>query len=583
MFKNIYYNTVSSKIHLWEQTNGKDSYSVIPWVPYVFVKTNKSNIHTIDGAPVVKKSFKKYRDYYTYNKDNMAYENKCRPEIQFLAERYHHIPDDEMDVPVLKVYYLDIEIAYKDVFPSADTAKEPIVLISIRNNITDKTVTFGEKEYSGKSNIAYMHCPDEKELMRKFFAFMSKHPPDVISGWNVKEFDILYIINRAKNLFIKRSDIYQSISPIKIVRTYREKSGKENIDICGLSILDYMDIYKWYTPHNLESHSLDFVANFELGKGKLDYSEYKDLKDLYENNWNKYVDYNVRDCKRVHEIGMKCGYIKLIQALSLLTKAPMKYYSAMTQLIEGVMISYYRRNGLCAPYFAGGTQEEFEAAYVKYPIKGMHEWVSSMDITSSYPSHIIALNMSTETFVGRIAEISENQMIHYVQKKSFPEFNMIKHGKSTNFSGKKLKSFNQMLKKKFISIAPCGSVFSTHKPGVIATVERNIMFKRKEVKEKMKKLKRIVGALKDKEKKRTEEKINQLYDYQMSIKIILNAAFGITSVPYSRYFNTDIAKAITSCGRHTIKSGEVFINEILNDGSTFKDILGEINEQQRRK
>ena len=62
-----------------------------------------------------------------------------------------------------------------------------------------------------------------------------------------------------------------------------------------------------------------------------------------------------------------------------------------------------------------------------------------------------------------------------------------------------------------------------------------------------------------------KEKERNYDSLQLALKIMMNAFFGILSVPYSRYFNTHIAEAITSCGRHTIKEGQRFCNDLLND------------------
>jgi DNA polymerase elongation subunit (family B) len=132
------------------------------------------------------------------------------------------------------------------------------------------------------------------------------------------------------------------------------------------------------------------------------------------------------------------------------------------------------------------------------------------------------------------------------------------------FDGKKLDNFNRALERGLLAVAPCGSVFTTTEPGVLADVERNIFSKRVEVKKEMielkKKISKLVGGAK---KDRLEERAQQLFDLQWALKILLNAMFGVTAVPYSRYFNTNISEAITACGRETIKAGERFVNELL--------------------
>jgi len=573
MFINCHYDYRASTMHVWEYIKGERIYDKVIWVPYIYKKTVNSDIHTIDGKPVKKIEFRSYQDYYEYCKNADPYsilENKVKPEIQFLAERYHKIPDDELEVPKLLIYTIDIEVAAKQGFPDTSKPRDPVALISIRDSISKKTITFGTKKYTGQEeNIFFRYCESEKEMLERFFSFVHKRSPDIYTGWNIWGFDLPYLINRSKYLFGEDTEIYQMLSPINIVKTWISDKYKDmNLDIGGVHILDYIDVYKWYSPTKLESYKLDFVSNHELEKGKLDYSEYKDIRELIEKDWNKFVDYNVTDVKRVDQLEDKLGYIKLIQALSLLTKCPMKYYQAMTSLIEGALITYYRRNNLCAPYFAGGRQVGFEAAYVKEPQKGMHNWVIDIDITSSYPSHIITLNMSNETFFGRIFDLPESEVIRGTRYRNMTSFSLSKDGQIEKFSGDRLRKFNLALKKGLFAIAPCGSVFKTNTPGVIAAVERQIFNKRKEVKGKMKELRTTASKLPDsKEKQKLEERSNELFALQWAIKILLNAMFGITSVPYSRYFNSNIAEAITSCGRHTIKQGEKFINEYLGENT----------------
>lgn len=570
MFKNIHYNTKTSTIHLWEQINGEDFYSDIPWVPYVYFPYERGEVKTIYGQPVTRRNFRSYSDYFSFIKDKKdIFEDRVRPEIQFLAERYYSIPDEELTVPKLRVYSLDIECELRVGYPSVDDPKDPINLVSIYDNKTDTTTVFGLKDYTGgkffnEKYVRYFKCDNERMLLNRLLNFLNKFPPDVITGWSVYDFDIPYIINRSKRVFSDPNE-YMRLSPIKDVQVWEAKNGKMNVNISGVSILDYIDLYKWYAPTKLERYSLDYVSNYELEKGKVDYSQYKDLKELCEKDWNLFVDYNITDALRVHQLEKKLGYISMVQSLSLLTKCPMRYYDTMTQLIEGLLLVYFRRHRLCAPKFYGGTQETFEAAYVKEPQTGKHNWVIDLDIASSYPTAIITLNMSPETYYGRILDITEDTVVQYVRQKKFPAFNLLKDGKKVTFDGQKLTVFNSALEKRAITIAPCGSVFSTKNKGVLAQVEEEVFHKRIDIKGKMIKMKKSLPQLRDDVLKKTEEKVSQFNGLQHALKIILNAMFGVTSVPYSRYFNVNISEAITSCGRQTIKAGERYVNDLLNN------------------
>jgi DNA polymerase elongation subunit (family B) len=570
MFKNVYYNTKSSTIHLWEQLKGENFYTEIPWVPYVFFPYEKGDVKTIDGQPVTKRLFRSYSDYFAYlkGKDNI-FEDRVRPEIQFLAERYYGIPENEIEVPKLKKYFFDMEVDNKVGFPHPEDARDPICLTSIYDSDTDTTTVFGLRDYrngkfSKEKYVRYIKCENEKSLLTRVLNFFHKFPCDVISGWSISNFDIPYLINRAKRIF-DDPRMFMRISPISDVQIWESKSGMMNINISGLTILDYIDLYKWYSPVKLERYSLDFVSKYELEKGKVDYSQYKDIRELCEKDWDLFVDYNITDSLRVFQLDRKLNYIGQVQALSLLTKSPMKYYDVMTQLIEGLLLTHYRRNGLCAPKFIGGQQEPFEAAYVKEPQQGKYEWVVDLDIASSYPTAIITLNMSPETYYGRVLDMTEDTVIQYVRQRSFPDFNLLKDGKKITFSGKRLEAFNTAIEKKLISIAPCGSVFSTKTPGVLAQIEKDVFNKRRDIKNNMIKMKKSLSELRDDNKKRADERINQFDSLQNALKILLNAVFGVTSVPYSRYFNVNISEAITSCGRQTIKAGERYVNDFLNN------------------
>jgi len=502
-----------------------------------------------------------------------VFENNVKNEIQFLAERYHGIPDDEISVPTLKTYYVDIEVLSDVGFPDPKDASAPVVLASIRNGLTGETVTFGYdifklRDYKGnKEKLKYYACDSEKDLIRFFFNYLHNYPCDVMSGYFIWKFDLPYMINRAKVLWGEEAgkELSNRMSPINVVNTWKQKTSEElNIDMGGLTVLDYYNVYRWYGK-KLERYTLEYVSQTELGVGKLDF-EYDSHREFAKNDWDLFVDYNVIDCERVNDLEDKLGYIRMIQALSLLCKSPMKNYNAQTQLIEGLMLSYYRRNGLCAPHFAGGEQRTFPAAHVKEPQRGLHEWVVDIDITSSYPSNIITLNMSIETFFGKIIRLQEKEVVSYTRKREFPSFKMYKEVRGeweiVKFDKSKLDTFNLALKRGLLAIAPCGSVFSTKKMGVVSEVERNVFKKRKEVKDKMKvyglKANESVGL----EQKKYKERERELFSLQLALKIMMNAFFGIISVPYSRYFNVYIAEAITSCGRHSIRSGEKFCNKL---------------------
>lgn len=580
MFRNVYYDVRQRKIHLWYTKDGLRKYKQIKWTPYVFVPdpTGMSDIHSLDGVCVRKKMLGSYRDYKRLKEHLWCYENQMRPEIQFLAEMFYPIPDDELIPPKLRIFTIDIEILVSDRLPSYEYPKDPITVISVHDSIYDKVYVFGDQQSSmDMPNVTYFNCADENGIFVSLLEFFRCTDPDVITGWNVSRFDLPYIIERFRFKYGKYDKRINDLSPIRKIRNWTSKGNKYGFEIAGISVLDYLYIYKQFKASNLVNYRLDTVAEHELGEGKLDYSEYghgaQALNAMYLHNHDKYVEYNVIDVIRVYQLENKLGFIcGTIQATTLLTRTPLSYYQSQTKLIEGAMLTYFRRNKLCAPRLEEGESIPFEGGFVKKPQAGMHDWVIDLDITSSYPSHVITLNMSVETYCGLIHGFNEDEIVSFTARRRFPPFSLKTHDAEQRIMNGKLDKFNSALESGKISIAPNGAIFLNTRPGVIASVQRNMFEKRAAIKRDIKKLKRksLEGE--------ASKQVSQMNSLQGAIKVILNSTYGATSVPYSRYFNPNISSAITACGRNTIVKADEFANEYLNDHSAKQDTLNHIRK-----
>ncbi len=612
MYRNIHYNTYNNQIHLWETINGERQYSVIDWVPYVYINTPdniKNTTKSIYGDDVIRKRFDTYKDYQNYQQNNFDIsENKIQPTIQFLTEKYHSFKDPE--IPKLHIAYLDIETPHNDGFPNIIETPAEVCLISVVDETNKKTI-FGINPYNGKNkDIDFIYCRSEDKLLISFFNWMHDQKFDVYTGWNIASdnktnryggFDLPYLIRRTKKIFGEKTNIYKRLSPVNNVRIWAQTKieGVYNVTIAGVSILDYLALYKWFTTKNLESYKLDYVSEEELGKHKLDYSEYDSMWDFYKNDWEGFVDYCLNDSDLVKYLEEKCGYISLAQTLSGYCCVPINNYNSSVALIEGLMLKYFRNNNLCAPRLSSGTQDWFPAALVDIDKPGMFQDVVDLDIASSYPTAIITLNMSLETYFGRIVGFNKqdirdfktdkglheplhlgrpfyDEMVKCCRNRKFPEFYILKDIGYEYYNDKKLEKFNAALKRQLISIAPNGSVFYNKPKGVMAVVEKETYDERVKQKGLKKKYKQLSIDTEGAESKKYKEMSQNRHVLQWAIKILINSMFGIMGVPYSRYFNPHMAEAITSCGRHTIKQGRVYVNELLNDPN--QEILNIIDE-----
>jgi len=627
MYKNVYYDSRKSKMYLWTD----EGMSTVKWSPFLFQPCNdNTGIKSIYGENVERINFSTYQEYSQYQKNySDIFENKVPPQIQFLTELFN---DNDPDLPSLHIGYIDIETPHNNGFPDVVHVPAPIVLIAVVDENHNRTV-FGIGDYSGdnKNKVRYIKCDSEYELLNVFFNWMHKSQFDVITGWNILSdskmnkyggFDIPYIIRRSIKIFGENGSQHRKLSPINKVKIWEVTGSKNtvyNVDIAGVSIIDYLGLYKWFTFNNLESFRLDYVAEVELKKHKLDYSEYDTMWDFYKQDWNKFVDYCINDSDLVLELEEKCGYLSLAQMLTCYCGCPMKNFNASVPLIEGLMLKYYRKNNLCAPKLKGGSQVWFPAAYVKEPSIGLHKDIVDLDIASSYPTHIIILNMSLETYFGRIIgfDLSNNDdclqkigitinggnnhmrqyktntgiheplhegrpiydmIVNYMRSGEFPPFTMLTKNGYVDYIDERLDNFNNALRRKLLCIAPNGAVFKTKPKGVIAKVEQDTYNER--VKQKGLKSKYKNKAKNDPDNAdHWNEMAQNRHVLQWAIKILINSMFGVMGVPYSRYNNVHMAEAITSCGRHTIKQCEVFVDELLNKpNDEVLSILNEIEE-----
>ena len=88
----------------------------------------------------------------------------------------------------------------------------------------------------------------------------------------------------------------------------------------GIEQLDYLEVFKKFTYNTLgqqESYRLDHISHVVLGERKLSYAEHGNLHTLYEKDYQKFIDYNVKDVELVHNLDVKLDLIDLIFTMGL--------------------------------------------------------------------------------------------------------------------------------------------------------------------------------------------------------------------------------------------------------------------------
>ena len=535
------------KIYVRGYEDGQRVEFVEKYQPYLFLPKKDGFYRTLDGKQVDKMQFDSIsdaRDFCEKYKDvsNFDYYGLNNYQYVFMYDYYNG--EIQYDPSLVSVVTIDIECAADEGFPDIQKADKEITAITLRKN--GKNVVFGCGEFeTDDENTNYIRCKNEHELLDKFIKVWN-HPtwkPDVVTGWNIEFFDIPYTVNRIKNIL--GDEFAKKLSPWGILDEKDvEFKGKKNqtFSPAGIAVLDYYQLYRKFSFGNQESYKLDYIAQVELGEKKIDYSEYGSLLELYKNNFQKFIEYNIYDCVLVDRLDEKLKFIEQVMALAY--DAKVNYHDTMTTVRpwDVIIHNYLLDRRIVIPQFSP-SREEFElvGGYVKEPKIGLSKWVVSFDLNSLYPHLIMQYNISPETFVGRsdrfpsIDDIIKHPEVKY--SKAAPD------GKST------------------CAIAANGCYYRKDKQGFLPALMEKMYNDRVVFKKKMLEAKQRYEKSKSKE---DEKLIARYHNMQMAKKIQLNSAYGALGNQYFRWFNFNHAEAITTSGQLSIRWIEQKMNQYMN-------------------
>ena len=522
--------------------NNGERYSVrVPFNPTLFLPTkNYSKWKTLEGSCVEPhqfgsisearefvKQYKEVPDFDIYGNTRFLY--------QYIAEQH---PEEELrfDPSKIRVFTIDIETAAENGFPDIESADQEILAISIKDSFTGRITVFGARPYNNKDPMVdYMHFRSEESMLGAFLDYWQANFPDVITGWNVQLFDMPYICNRVERILGDK--FVKLLSPWKLVST-REifiKGRKQfAVDTLGISTLDYLELYKKFTYSNQESYRLDYICSVELGEKKLDHSEYDTFKEFYENDWQKFIDYNIHDVRLVDKLEDKMKLIELAYTMAYDAKVNYEDVFSQVRMWDNYIYNELNKRNIAIPPKKEATKnEKYAGAYVKEPKPGFYDWVASFDLNSLYPHLIMQYNISPETLVDKK---HPSATVEGLLNQTVPiggEYSVCANGAQYR---KDIHGFlPEMMKKMYDS---------------------RVIFKKQMIKAKQQYEKTPTVEL-------TKE-IARCNNIQMAKKISLNSAYGAIGNEHFRYYKTANAEAITLSGQVSIRWIENKMNGYLN-------------------
>lgn len=327
---------------------------------------------------------------------------------QYISD-IHPETDIAWDISDILIYGIDIEVECDDGFPEPEKAERIVNAITVKDSQTNIKYVYGLGKYeTTDETIIYKEFSNEADLLSSFVDLMYTSPPDIITGWNVQLFDIPYLVNRITKILgapaAKRLSPWgRLVSKVKVI--YDQDNNY--YDLAGVATLDYLLLYRKFVLEPRASYKLDAIAELELGKKKIDYSEYGNLYTLYQKNFQKFIEYNIVDVELLSELEDKLHLIELALNLAYSAKINFDELFSQTKTWDAIIYNYLRYNkNIAIPMKVHTTKSNtYAGAYVKDPIPGMYDWVVSFDLASLYPHLMMQYNISPETVVNNLAEL----------------------------------------------------------------------------------------------------------------------------------------------------------------------------------
>jgi len=574
-------------IRVVERKDGKRHFHEYQAKYTFYYKDQRGKYKSVYGDPlsrVVCKNTKDFRKEVAINKDKELFESDINPIFQCLSENYLN-----QDAPKLNIAFFDIETDFDPDRGFADPSDPfmPITSISVYLQwletmvclaVPPKTLKMDEakKVLEGIENV--MLFEKEGDMIDTFLTLIED--ADILSGWNSEGYDIPYTVNRTSRVLSKddtRRFCLWGQLPKK--REY-EKYGKqaETYDLIGRVHLDSLELYRKYTYEERHSYRLDAIGEVEVGENKVPYEG--TLDQLYNNDFRKFIEYNIQDTALLDKLDKKLRFIDLSNELAHANTVLLQTTMGAVAVTEQAIINEAHHRGLQVPNRPKRDDENTAAAgaYVAFPKKGLHKWIGSMDLNSLYPSVIRALNMAPETIVGQIRPDISEARVHEdmtLKKKSFAgswegrfsteEYEAVmdkrkdvaltidfENGTTEVLSGA------EIYKLIFDSNTPWmlssnGTIFTTEFEGVIPGILKRWYAERKDLQKMLKKAKDAGN----------EAEIAFWDKRQLVKKINLNSLYGAILNPGCRFFDKRIGQSTTLTGRTIVKHMSAEVNKVI--------------------
>ncbi|WP_137283389.1 DNA-directed DNA polymerase [Halorussus salinisoli] len=426
------------------------------------------------------------------------------------GDLYFHDQIDELDPVEVeadpRVHYFDIEVDDRSGFP--EEGEEPIICLTTFDSYDDEYVAWLYDAPEGDADtpndltgydpieevdIDVRTFDDERAMLEAYLDYVVETDADIVTGWNADDFDAPYLLDRLDELAGPHEYDLDSDRLSRVNEVWRSDWGGPSIK--GRVVFDLLYAYKRTQRTELESYRLDAVGEVELGVGKERYSG--DIGDLWENDPERLLEYNVRDVELCVELDRKQDIVSFWEEVASFVGCKLEDATTPGDAVD-VYVLHKAHGRFALPSKGKQESEDFEGGAVFEPITGVKENVTVLDLKSLYPMSMTTINASPETKVD-------------------PD----------EFDGETY-------------VAPTGTHFRKEPDGIIREIIDETLDEREEKK-----------ALRNEHDPETRE-YERFDRQQAAVKVIMNSLYGVSGWDRFRLYDKEAAAAITATGRDVI-------------------------------
>jgi len=465
----------------------------------------------------------------TYHNPALALSSQCQIEADIAYTKLvsHPVENQWQQIAPLRILSFDIEcMGRKGVFP--DPSEDPVIQIASMLTIQGSNEALHKVVFTLNTCMSILGADvysfaSERDLLEAWSQFVVACDPDVLTGYNIVNFDIPYLLDRARTLKCTAFPLFGRILNVPAKATKKVFQSKQHgnhetheISVDGRVLIDMLDVIQH--DHKLRSYSLNSVSALFLGEQKEDvhFSIISDLQMKDSETRRRLAIYCLKDSLLPQRLMDKLLIIVNANEMARVTGVPLSYLYTRGQQIKVISQLFRKANarGLLIPTAkSGASEDQYEGATVLEPKCGFYtDPITVLDFSSLYPSIMIAHNLCYST------------LVHPTQRASFNPSDITMTPSNDSFVKPELRR------------------------GVLPEILEDLLTARSKAKDDL--------------KRATDPFLKAVYNgRQLALKISANSVYGFTGATVGKLPCLEISQSVTAFGRQMIERTRQIVEE----------------------